>query len=51
MEILPIFATTKNHQKEMLMTTKNETNDEKIKIDEKFVDSSTQEPMPSIWYT
>ena len=33
------------------MTTKNETNDEKFQIDEKLVDSSTQQPMPSIWYT
>ena len=35
----------------MLMTTKNETNEEQMRIDDKLVDSSTQEPMPSIWYT
>ncbi len=49
--IMRIFAATKNHLKGMLMTTKNETNDEKLQIDDKLVDSSTQQPMPSIWYT
>ena len=35
----------------MLMTTKNETKDEKLQIDDKLVDTSTPKQMPSIWYT
>ena len=33
------------------MTTKNETKDEKLQIDEKLVDTSKPQQMPSIWYT
>ena len=32
----------------MLMTTKNETKDEKLQIDDKLVDTSTPQQMPSI---
>ena len=49
--IIRIFATTKNHLKGMLMTTKNETKDEQLQIDDKLVDTSTPKQMPSIWYT
>ncbi|SEA73582.1 hypothetical protein SAMN05216462_2400 [Xylanibacter ruminicola] len=35
----------------MLMTTKNETKDEKLQIDDKLVETSTPKQMPSIWYT
>ena len=50
-QIIRIFAATKNHQKGMLMTTKNETKDEQLQIDDKLVDTSTPQQMPSIWYT
>lgn len=33
------------------MTTKNETQDEKLQIDDKLVETSTPKQMPSIWYT
>jgi hypothetical protein len=33
------------------MTTKNETKDEKLQIDDKLVETSTPKQMPSIWYT
>lgn len=33
------------------MTTKNETKDEQLQIDDKLVDTSTPKQMPSIWYT
>ena len=49
--IMLIFAATKNHLKGMLMTTKNETRDEQLQIDDKLVDTSTPQQMPSIWYT
>ena len=48
---LPIFVPTKNHQKGMLMTTKNETKNEELQIDDKLVETSTPKQMPSIWYT
>ena len=32
------------------MSTKNEVKEEQMKIDKKLVESSTQQPMPSIWY-
>lgn len=34
-----------------IMSTKNEVKEEKVKIENKLVDSSSQKPMPSIWYT
>ena len=46
-----IFAATKNHLKGMLMTTKNETKNEQLQIDDKLVETSTPKQMPSIWYT
>ena len=33
------------------MSTKNDVKDDKMKIDNKSVESSTQQQMPSIWYT
>ena len=33
------------------MTTKNETKEEKLQIDDKLVETSTPKQMPSIWYT
>jgi len=33
------------------MFTENEIKEENIKVDNKAVESSSQEPMPSIWYT
>lgn len=33
------------------MTTKNETKNEELQLDEKMVDKSTPKQIPSIWYT
>jgi len=35
----------------MLMTTKNETRNEELQLDNKLVETSTPKQMPSIWYT
>lgn len=32
------------------MSTKNELKEEKTKINEKKIETSANEPMPSIWY-
>jgi len=32
------------------MSTKKETKDERVKIDSQKVETSSQKPMPSIWY-
>ena len=33
------------------MTTKNETKNEELQIDDQLVETSTPKQMPSIWYT
>jgi hypothetical protein len=33
------------------MLTKNEVKEEKLKLDNQLVESSTQKSLPSIWYT
>lgn len=49
-EFFAIFAVTIKQRKELLMSTKKETKDERVKIDSQKVETSSQKPMPSIWY-
>ncbi len=35
----------------MLMSTKTEIKEEKMKVDTKLAESSTPKQLPSIWYT
>ena len=49
---MPIFAIDNELiMEELLMSTKPEVKDENMKVDNQNVESSTQQPMPSIWYT
>ena len=45
-----IFAVTIKLRKELLMSTKKETKDERVNIESQKVETSSQKPMPSIWY-
>ena len=57
-DLMRIFAqlkdnNTNNNQfsERLLMTTKNETQQEKTQLDQQKAESMSKNPMPSIWYT
>jgi hypothetical protein len=54
-DLMRIFAELNynNNQfsEKLLMTTKNETQQEKTQLDQQKAESMSKTPMPSIWYT
>ena len=50
-----IFAELNNNNNQfserLLMTTRNETQQEKTQLDQQKAESMSKTPMPSIWYT
>lgn len=54
-DLMRIFAELNNNNNQfserLLMTTKNETQQEKTQLDLQKAESMSKTPMPSIWYT
>ena len=57
-DLMRIFAQLKDNNnnnnqfsERLLMTTKNETQQEKTQLDQQKAESMSKNPMPSIWYT
>ena len=53
-DLMRIFAELNNNNQfseRLLMTTKNETQQEKTQLDQQKAESMSKKPMPSIWYT
>lgn len=53
-DLMRIFAELNNNNQfseKLLMTTKNETQQEKTQLDQQKAESMSKTPMPSIWYT
>jgi hypothetical protein len=54
-DLMRIFAELNNNNNQfsekLLMTTKNETQQEKTQLDQQKAESMSKTPMPSIWYT
>lgn len=53
-DLMRIFAELNNNNQfseKLLMTTKNETQQEKTQLDQQKAESMSKNPMPSIWYT
>lgn len=58
-DLMRIFAELKDNNnnnnnqfsERLLMTTKNETQQEKTQLDQQKAESMSKTPMPSIWYT
>ena len=54
-DLMRIFADINNDNNQfserLLMTTKNETQQEKTQLDQQKAESMSKNPMPSIWYT
>ena len=55
-DLMRIFAELNNNNnnqfsEKLLMTTKNETQQEKTQLDQQKAESMSKTPMPSIWYT
>ena len=54
-DLMRIFAKLNNNNNQfserLLMTTKNETQQEKTQLDQQKAESMSKTPMPSIWYT
>ena len=55
-DLMRIFAELNNNNnnqfsEKLLMTTKNETQQEKTQLDQQKAESMSKNPMPSIWYT
>lgn len=56
-DLMRIFAELKDNNnnnqfsERLLMTTKNETQQEKTQLDQQKAESMSKNPMPSIWYT
>jgi hypothetical protein len=55
-DLMRIFAELNNNNnnqfsERLLMTTKNETQQEKTQLDQQKAESMSKNPMPSIWYT
>ena len=54
-DLMRIFADINNDNNQfserLLMTTKNETQQEKTQLDQQKAESMSKTPMPSIWYT
>ena len=52
-DLMRIFAELNNNNQfseRLLMTTKNETQQEKTQLDQQKAESMSKKPMPSIWY-
>ena len=45
-----IFASENSNQLKYIMTTNNKPEEKNVKINEKLIETSTTEPIPSIWY-
>jgi hypothetical protein len=54
-DLMRIFAELNNNNNQfserLLMTTRNETQQEKTQLDQQKAESMSKTPMPSIWYT
>ena len=56
-DLMRIFAELKDNNnnnqfsERLLMTTRNETQQEKTQLDQQKAESMSKKPMPSIWYT
>lgn len=54
-DLMRIFAELNNNNNQfsekLLMTTKNETQQEKTQLDQQKAELMSKTPMPSIWYT
>lgn len=53
-DLMRIFAELNNNNQfseRLLMTTRNETQQEKTQLDQQKAESMSKTPMPSIWYT
>lgn len=55
-DLMRIFAELNNNNnnqfsERLLMTTKNETQQEKTQLEQQKAESMSKNPMPSIWYT
>jgi len=45
-----IFAPENSNQLKYIMTTNNKPEEKKVKVNEKLIETSTTDPIPSIWY-
>lgn len=54
-DLMRTFAELNNNNNQfserLLMTTRNETQQEKTQLDQQKAESMSKTPMPSIWYT